>query len=158
MEDRIVNLANVNTDKVQIFAVLGSLLFIIFILYQIRSKRMKEEYSLLWLLAGGIFFVFSVWREGLNVVARAIGVAYPPAALFMLLLFSIFMILIQYSTIISKLASNNKHLTQEHALLKLEVQEMKKRLDRLEKGQQAKHPKEKGHKNISVHHSSETDK
>jgi len=133
MNNQITNLANVNTDKVQVFAVIGSLLFIVFILHQIRSKRMKEEYSLLWLLAGAVFFGFSLWRDGLTIISRAVGVAYPPAALFMILLFCVFMILIQYSTIISKLASNNKHLTQEHALLKLEMQEMKKRLAQLEK-------------------------
>lgn len=131
--EQITNLTNINTDKVQIFAIAGSLFFIFFILNQIRSKRMKEEYSLLWLLAGVIFFTFSVWREGLDVVAGLIGVAYPPAALFMVLLSSVFMILIQYSIIISKLASNNKHITQEHSILKLEVEEIQERLTKLEK-------------------------
>lgn len=127
----IENIQDVDITKAQILAIVGSLLFFIFILYQIKSKNIKEEYSLLWLLFSFIAITFSIWREGLTVIAKFAGIAYPPAALFLFLLVIIFFILIQFSILISKLADRNKTLTQEHALLKHEFEELQKEVEKL---------------------------
>ncbi len=119
-------LENVNITKAQILAVFVSLTLFFFILNLIRKKSIKEEYSLLWISVSLIFIVFSVWREGLDFFARLVGVAYPPAALFLILLVSIFLILIEFSVIISKLSDRNKNLAQELGLLKHEVEKLKK--------------------------------
>ena len=50
--------------RVQIIALLGSLFFLGFIVESIRKRRLREEYSLLWLLFGAIFLLFSLWRGG----------------------------------------------------------------------------------------------
>lgn len=123
----------VDITKAQILAVIGSFGLLFFLLYQIRSKRLKEEYSILWLLVTVVFITFSIWRDGLTVLAKAVGVAYAPAALFLILIIAIFLILIQFSIIISKTTENNKHLTQEHSMLKLEVKRLKKELEKIEK-------------------------
>jgi len=105
-------------SQIQIVAIAVSLLLFLFIMYLIRSQRLKEEYSLLWIFFSLVFMVFSFWREGLDYVSEFLGVAYPPAALFMILLMAIFLILIEFSIIISKLADKNKSLAQEIGLLK----------------------------------------
>ena len=46
--------------RVQIIALLGSLFFLGFIVESIRKRRLREEYSLLWLLFGAIFLLFSL--------------------------------------------------------------------------------------------------
>jgi len=95
-----------------------SIILFLFIMYLIRSQRLKEEYSLLWIFFSLVFMVFSFWRNGLDYVSEFLGVAYPPAALFMILLMAIFLILIEFSIIISKLSDKNKSLAQEIGLLK----------------------------------------
>jgi len=129
----IENLQNVDIFKAQVLAVLGSIVFFVFILFQIRSKRIKEEYSLLWLFFSVIFIVFSIWRDGLTLFSTMIGVAYPPAALFLLLIMAELVILIQFSVLISRLSERNKVLVQEHALLKLELEKLKKEVEDLKK-------------------------
>lgn len=124
-------LQDVDISKAQIFAIIGSFFLLFFILYQIRSKRIREEYSILWLLICLVFIVFSLWRNGLNVLARSVGVAYAPAALFLILILAIFLILIQFSILISKATENNKHLTQEHSMLKLEVKKLREEIRKL---------------------------
>jgi hypothetical protein len=131
--DESLILTGVNINTVQILSILGSFGFLLFILFQIHSKRMREEYSVLWLLLGAVFITFSLWRSGLDHLSRLMGVAYPPAALFLILIMAVFMILIQFSVIISRATENNKHLTQEHSMLKLEVKLLKKKLQNLEK-------------------------
>jgi len=129
----IENIPNVNINKAQILAILGSVVFFFFILIQVKSKKIKEEYSLLWLFFSVLFVIFSFWRDGLTLVARVMGIAYPPAALFLLLIVAELFILIQFSILISKHSEGNKNLAQEQALLKLELEKLKKELEDLKK-------------------------
>ncbi len=117
-------------SQIQTVAIAVSLLLFLFIMYLIRSQRLKEEYSLLWIFFSLVFILFSFWRSGLDYISDFLGVAYPPAALFMILLMAVFLILIEFSIIISKLADKNKSLAQEIGLIKHELDKMKKKEDR----------------------------
>ncbi len=123
----MTNISNnaVNIMKIQYIAIAASVILLFFVLYLIRKKSIKEEYSLLWLFFCIVFLVFSIWREGLEYFAQLIGVAYPPAALFFIFLLAIFMILIEFSIIISKLSDKIKNLAQEIGILKMEIQKLK---------------------------------
>lgn len=112
---------NVNTDKIQIFAIVGSILLLLAIIELIRRKKIKEEYSLLWLFFSIGFTILSFWRDGIEEIAKFIGIAYAPTAFLLLLVMAIFLILIQFSVIISKLSENNKILAQEIGLLKEKI-------------------------------------
>ncbi len=116
-----------NISQIQIVAIIVSLLLFMLIMYLIRSQRLKEEYSLLWIFFSLVFILFSFWRNGLDYISEFLGVAYPPAALFMILLMAVFLILIEFSIIISRLADKNKSLAQEIGLLK-------HRLENIEQG------------------------
>ena len=108
-------------NRVQFVAVLCSILFLLFIIELIRKEYIKEAYALLWLFMGGIFLILSVWRDGLEVLSRFIGVAYPPAALFLVLILFITLILIQFSIVISMQNERIKKLTQEIGILKTQI-------------------------------------
>ena len=123
-------LEGVNTNKIQIIAVIGSVLLFFFILELIRKKKIKEEYSLLWLFISIIFFVVSLFRNMLDNLSRFVGIAYPPVAFLLILIMAIFLILIQFSIIISKQAENNKNLTQEIGLLNERIEKLKKQIDK----------------------------
>ena len=110
-------MTNFNTDKIQYFAIAGSIIFLIFVFLLVRNKKIKEEYSILWLFFGIIFFIISVWRDALILISGFIGIAYPPVAFLLILIMAIFLILIQFSVVISKLKENNKNLTQKIGLL-----------------------------------------
>lgn len=111
-------------SQIQLVAITVSLLLFLFIMYLIRSQRLKEEYSLLWIFFSLVFVVLSFWRSGLDHISGFLGVAYPPAALFMVLLMAVFLILIEFSVIISKLSNKNKRVAQEIALLKYELKKL----------------------------------
>jgi hypothetical protein len=93
----------------------GILLLVIFEL--IRSRRLQERYALLWLLTGVVIFVLAIWRGLLGRVSDLVGIAYPPSALFILAAFFILLVLLHYSTVISKLSEQNLALAQRLALL-----------------------------------------
>ena len=125
MNENIHSLSN-NIQKTQYIAIIASIALFLYIFYLVRNKRIKEEYSLLWIFSSVIFIFFSIWRHGLEHFARLVGIAYPPAALFLILLLAIFLILIEFSRIISKLTDRTKTLSQELGILKMELEEMKK--------------------------------
>ncbi len=110
-------------EKIQLIAIVGSLVFMIGVIELIRRKQIKEAYALLWLIFGGVFIIFSLWKKGLDFIAALVGVYYPPALLFLILTIAIVLVLIQFSVVISRNNDRIKNLTQEVALLKQKLEE-----------------------------------
>jgi len=108
-------------ERVQIISIIASLSIFIVVLNLVRRKKLKTEYSLIWLFVSVVFIVFSFWRSGIDTVASLIGIAYAPSVLFIILLVGIILLLIEFSIIISKQAERIKILVQELALLKHEL-------------------------------------
>jgi hypothetical protein len=124
MNEKVSSLSH-NIQTTQYIAIFVSISLFLYIFYLVRKKKIKEEYSLLWLFSSFVFIVFSIWRDGLEFFAKLMGIAYPPAALFLILMLAIFLILIEFSINISKLSEKNKILAQEMALLKDELEALK---------------------------------
>jgi len=80
-------------------------LLVLVVLELIRKRRLKERYALLWLVTGLVLLVLSLWRSGLNTIAGWVGIeTYPPAVLFAVATLFILLVLLDYSTVISKLS------------------------------------------------------
>jgi hypothetical protein len=104
--------------KVSIAATAVSLILVLAVFELIRSRRLRERYALLWLLTGIVLVVLSAWRGGLNTIAGWFGVrGYPPAVLFAVGLLFVIVVLLHYSTVISRLSDQNVILAQRLALL-----------------------------------------
>jgi hypothetical protein len=109
--------------RISIVGVVASLLLILVVLELVRGRRLKERYALLWLATGVVLLVLSAWRGGLNTLAGWFGVTgYPPAVLFAVATLFILLVLLHYSTVISKLTDENVELAQRIALLEERVQ------------------------------------
>jgi len=123
----MVMLKNIDTNIIQYVSILGSVVFIGLIVILIRNKRIKEEFSILWLFFGLVFLFLSIWRGSLEIIAGILGIAYAPAAIFLILIIAIISILIHLSLITSRLTDQAKVMTQELGLLKMEMDTMKKK-------------------------------
>jgi hypothetical protein len=99
----------------------ASFILVLVVLELIRSHRLRERYALLWLATGITLTALSAWRNGLNTIARWVGVrSYPPAVLFAVGMLFILAVLLHYSTVISRLSDQNVVLAQRLALLEQE--------------------------------------
>ncbi|MBD0330417.1 MAG: DUF2304 domain-containing protein [Thermoleophilia bacterium] len=113
---------------VSIAGAIASVVLLGVIIELIRSRRLRERYALLWLLTGVVLLVLSLWRDGLNTIAGWAGVTgYPPAVLFALGLLFVIVVLLHYSTVISRLSDQNTILAQRVALLEAELGEREAR-------------------------------
>ena len=108
--------------RVSLVGVVASVLLILIVLELVRGRRLKERYALLWLATGAVLLVLSAWRGGLNTIAGWLGVtSYPPAVLFAVATLFILLVLLHYSTVISRLTDENVDLAQRVALLEQRV-------------------------------------
>jgi hypothetical protein len=108
--------------KVSIAATVASIVLLLVVFELVRSRRLRERYALLWILTGVVLVALSAWRGGLNTIAGWLGVrGYPPAVLFAVGLMFVILVLLHYSTVISRLSDQNVILAQRLALLELEL-------------------------------------
>ena len=100
------------------------MLLVLVVLELIRKRRLKERYALLWLVTGIVLLVLSLWRSATATIADWFGVeTYPPAVLFAVAMFFILLVLLDYSTAISKLVDQNVTLAQRLAILEEKLKE-----------------------------------
>jgi hypothetical protein len=110
--------------RISIAATFVSVVLLLVVFELIRSRRLRERYALLWLATGVVLVALSAWRGGLNTIARWLGVrSYPPAVLFAVGLLFVILVLLHYSTVISRLSDQNTTLAQRLALLESRIGE-----------------------------------
>jgi hypothetical protein len=110
--------------RISVAASIACLLLLLIVLELIRSRRLRERYALLWLATGVVLLVLSAWRGALNTIAGWLGVSsYPPAILFAAATLFVIVVLLHYSTVLSKLSDESTILAQRLALLERELQE-----------------------------------
>ena len=101
----------------QIVAVLSTLVLLLLVLELVRRRRLLERYALVWLGSALVLLALAVWGDLLSVIASAIGIAYPPSALFVIAFGFIMLLLLHFSIAVSKLTDQSKVLAQRIALL-----------------------------------------
>jgi hypothetical protein len=110
--------------RISIAATVVAVVLLLVVFELIRSRRLRERYALLWLATGLVLVALSAWRDGLNTIARWVGVrSYPPAVLFAVALLFVVLVLLHYSTVISRLTDQNMTLAQRLALLEARMDE-----------------------------------
>ena len=103
--------------RIQLVAIVGAGLLLLGVLELVRRRRLKERYALLWLLSGVVILALAVCRDGLETLASALGIAYPPNALFVVAFGFVLLLLLHFSIAVSRLTDQSKVLAQRLALL-----------------------------------------
>jgi hypothetical protein len=116
-------------DRLTLSIFLGSLALFFIVLELVRRRELEEQYSLLWLATSAALVVLAATRNFWDWVLPGLGVAYPPTALFVAGFVALIMILLYFSTVISKLTRQNRQAAQELGFLRWKLAELEKRLD-----------------------------
>jgi hypothetical protein len=103
--------------RVQIVAIVATGGLFIVLLELVRRRRMLERYAVLWLFCAFALLALSVWKGLLSDLSHAVGIFYPPSALFVIAFGFVLVLLLHFSVAVSKLADQNKVLAQRLALL-----------------------------------------
>jgi hypothetical protein len=108
------------SQRVEVILVAVVVCLLIFEL--IRRKHLMERYAILWLGAALTVLVLGIWQGLLTTLAHAVGIDYPPSALFAITFLFVLVMLVHFSTTVSRLAEQNKMLAQRLALLRQRVE------------------------------------
>jgi Uncharacterized conserved protein (DUF2304) len=100
---------------------------LIIIIDLVRRRKLREEYSWLWLMTGAGILVLSLWFDLLKWITHLVGAITPSSTIFLFAFLFLIFISLHFSVVISKLTDRNKELAQRYALLEMEIRELKKR-------------------------------
>ena len=114
--------------RTRIFIALLGVAVLVFVVNLVRTRKLKEEYALLWLFAAVVLVLAPAFVDVLDTISYALGILYPPAFIFLLALICMLFILFQFSITISRFSDQIKVLTQDVALLTRRVQELRDRV------------------------------
>lgn len=115
-------------DRAMIFGLLASVATLALVLELVRRRRLREEYSLLWLATALVLIVLSLSRPLLDVLAEIVGIFYPPSALFLVAVVFILFMLLHFSTVLTRLAQENKEIAQQLAILRWQLEQTQRTL------------------------------
>ena len=106
----------------QIFALIVSALVFVIVIDMVRKRRLREEYSVLWLLTSVLMFVLVFRYEWLVSLTDLIGAGLPTTTLFLSSIIFLMLLSVQFCIKISQLTEQVKILSQENALMKREIE------------------------------------
>jgi hypothetical protein len=115
--------------RAQLFVILLGLLVLLFVLNQVRRKKIREEYSLLWILSAAVLVLSATFIKGVEKLSHLVGIYYPPAFLFLVAILMVMVLQFHFSTVISTLREQNKNLTQDLGILEAEVKALRRAMD-----------------------------
>ena len=110
--------------RTRVFIALLGLAVLVFVVNLVRTRKLKEEYALLWLFAAIVLMLGPVFIDVVDAVSYALGILYPPAFIFLVALICVLFILFQFSVTISRFSDQIKILTQDVALLTKRLQDL----------------------------------
>jgi hypothetical protein len=107
----------------QVVAIVISVGILALIVELVRKRRLREEYSVLWILTGATILLLSIRFSLLQALTRLIGVALPVSTLFFFGLVFLILVSLQFSVKISGLSNQVQELAQRIALLEVKFPE-----------------------------------
>jgi hypothetical protein len=112
------------TVQQRVLVGLGAFALFILVLELVRRRKLREEYTIFWLLTCGVLLVLAMWKGALSLVARVVGTTLPLSALFGVGFFLVLIIMLHFSTVVSGLWRQNKWMAKEIALLEESLREL----------------------------------
>jgi hypothetical protein len=105
------------STNLRIIAIAGSVALLLFIVELVRRRRLKEEYSVLWVITALVLLLLAVWGGLLRDLTHLIGAVSQASTLYFFGLLFVVFLLLHFSMRVSALERRVVVLVQEIALL-----------------------------------------
>lgn len=102
------------------------LVFFMIIFEMVRRRKFREELSVTWFIISIAIMVSSVADKIIDPLAGILGIGYPPALIFIWVVFFLLLALLYFSLVISDLKGKVKELSQKIALIEHELPRIRK--------------------------------
>jgi hypothetical protein len=113
------------TPRQQIFALVMSVALLVFVVEMVRRRRLREEYSWLWILVAMAILVLSAWFGLLKWLTNLIGAVTPVSTFFVFGILFLVVVNVYFSIKVSTLTTQVKNLAQRLAIMSCYLQELR---------------------------------
>jgi len=103
------------TTHQQVAVVTLSVLLLLFVLHLVRRRAIREEYSILWLSAGILLVIATLFYDVTLFVTRLLGAVAPATGVFLVAIFFLVVLNIQITVVISRQTAKINRLVRELA-------------------------------------------
>ena len=111
------------STNAHIAVVLLTLGAIVVIFRLIRSGGLRVKYSVLWLGVGVVLAILASFPGLLDHVSSILDIEYPPATFLLFAMAFLLLSVLHFSMELSRLEERTRVLAEEHALLKLQLED-----------------------------------
>lgn len=105
------------TTNLRIVAIVGSVALLGFVIELVRRRRLKEEYTVLWVATALVFLLLAAWTNLLRELTHAIGAISEASTLYFFGILFVILVLLHFSLRVSALERKVLALLQEVAIL-----------------------------------------
>ncbi|MDO4701648.1 DUF2304 domain-containing protein [Erysipelotrichaceae bacterium OH741_COT-311] len=109
--------------QVQILLIIGSVLFFLFLVRNIKKSKLSIEMAVIWVLWGIGIIVISIFPQLVYKLTRMIGIQAPINTIFLIMIFLLYTLTFFLYIKISVLEDKTKSAIQEIALLRKELED-----------------------------------
>ena len=102
--------------------------FLVLVIALVRARKLKEEYSVIWVVAAILVLAVTFSWRLVEIVAPFLGVVYTPSAVFYLAIVFLMAVNLALSVQVSRLERDRIKTAQAVALLEAEVRDLRGRL------------------------------
>ncbi len=117
------------SGRAYVVVVIVTLAMVVGIVRQVRMRRLRAKYALLWLAVGAAITPIALIPDLLDRIATFLGVAYGPAVLLMFGLGFFALLSLHFSCELTRLEERTRVLAEETALLRGAVARTDRRSD-----------------------------
>jgi len=115
----------------KIISIIVAVIVFLIIIDLVRRKKLMEEFSWIWLLAGVTIVVIAVWENLLLLITRMTGIIAPTSIVFFFGIIFLIMINLQLSIMLSKSREDIKNIAQKISLYENDLKNAKTELAEL---------------------------
>jgi hypothetical protein len=108
--------------------VFASLVFLL-VFEMVRRRHLHERYAILWLGAAFVLLVLAVWTGLLKSVSDLVGIKTPSNAFFVIAFGFLLLLVLHFSSVVSKLSDETRVLAQRLALIEQQLHADDQRAD-----------------------------
>jgi hypothetical protein len=109
--------------RIRILTIGGAVAILLMVIELVRRRKLKEEYSVLWVITAVLTLLVSIWFALLRNLTSVIGAISPASTLFFFGLLFCIVLLLHFSVRISSLERRLTTLVQEVGLMSVEEPE-----------------------------------
>lgn len=106
------------------------IMFILFVLNLVRTRRLREAYSAFWLIASFGMMILVIRYDWLIAITNFLGIVLPTSTILLLGFLLIFAVEVQVASALTKNHHAIQRITQEIGLINKEIDVLKERLDK----------------------------